>query len=273
MSMKTRRFIVAAVAALLLAPLGASTALAAAPANDTPSGAIAVSVPSTVVQDTSEATTDSLDAALNDQCGAPVTNGSVWFSYTDTSGEGLLVDVSGSDFTAGVIIVAGEPTTDSTIVACGPDFAAVRGEAGTTYFIMAFSDTDGVIGGNLVADFSELPPAPEATLTVDPKATAYRDGSLLLRGTYSCTNADGYSSDVEGTVTQTVGRLKIEGYFFVYPLECDGAVHPWEAIVTSSTGLFAGGKATSVAVAIACGFFECTGTEVVQKLRVTRAGR
>ena len=273
MSMKTRRFIVAAVAALLLAPMGASTALAAPPANDTPSGAIAVGVPSTVVQDTSEATTDSVDAALNTQCGAPATNGSVWFTYTDSTGDGLLVDVSGSDFTAGVIIVAGEPTADSVVVACGPDGVAVRGEAGTTYYVMAFSDTVGVIGGNLVADFSALPPAPEATLTVEPRATAYKDGSLLLRGTYSCTNADGYSSDVEGTVTQTVGRTKIEGFFFVYPLECDGDVHPWEAIVTSSNGLFAGGKAISVAVVIACGFFDCTGTEVVQKLQVTRAGR
>jgi hypothetical protein len=271
--MKTRRFIVAAVAALLLAPMGASTALAAPPGNDVPSGALAVSVPSTVVQDTSEATTDSLDAALNGQCGAPVTNGSVWFTYTDTTGEGLLVDVSGSDFAAGVIIVAGEPTTDSSIVTCGPDYAAVSGGVGTTYYVMAFSDTAGIIGGNLVANFSALPPPPESTLTVDPRATAYRDGSLLLRGTYSCTNADGYSSDVEGTVTQTVGRLKIEGYFSVYPLECDGAVHPWEAIVTSSNGLFAGGKATSVAVTFACGLFECTGTEVVQKLRVTRSGR
>ena len=153
--------------------------------------------------------------------------------------------MSGSDFTAGVIIVAGEPTADSVVVACGPDGAAVRGDAGTTYYVMAFSDTVGVIGGNLVADFSALPPAPEATLTVEPRATAYKDGSLLLRGTYSCTNADGYSSDVEGTVTQTVGRTKIEGFFFVYPLECDGDVHPWEAIVTSSNGLFAGGKATS----------------------------
>jgi hypothetical protein len=271
--MKTRRFIVAAVAALLLAPMGASTALAAPPANDKPSGAIAVSVPSTVVQDTSQATTDAVDAALNIQCGAPVTNGSVWFTYQDATGEGLLVDVTGSNFTAGVIIVAGDPATDGTLVACGPGGAAVRGDAGTTYYVMAFSDTVGVIGGNLVADFSALPPAPEATLTVEPKATAYKDGSLLLRGTYSCTNADGYSSDVEGTVTQTVGRLKIEGFFLVYPLECDGTVHPWEAIATSSNGLFAGGKAVSVAVVIACGFLECTGTEVVQKLQVTRAGR
>jgi hypothetical protein len=138
---------------------------------------------------------------------------------------------------------------------------------------MAFSDTEGVIGGNLVADFSVPPPAPEATLTVEPKATAYRDGSLLLRGTYSCTNADGYSSDVEGTVTQTVGRTKIEGFFFVYPLECDGAVHSWEAIATSSNGLFAGGKATSVSLVFACGEFECTVVEVDQKLQVTRAGR
>ncbi|HET8988546.1 MAG TPA: hypothetical protein VFN43_08560, partial [Humibacillus sp.] len=105
--MKTRRFIVAAVAALLLAPMGASTALAAPPVNDTPSGAITVSVPSTVVQDTSKATTDSLDAALNTQCGAPATNASVWFTYTDATGEGLLVDVTSSDFSAGIFIVAG----------------------------------------------------------------------------------------------------------------------------------------------------------------------
>lgn len=271
--MKTRRFIVATVAALLLAPMGASTALAAAPANDTPSGAIAVSVPSTVVQDTSKATTDSLDAALNTRCGAPATNGSVWFTYTDATGEGLLVDVSASDFTAGVLIVAGEPTVDSDVLACGPDATAVRGDAGTTYYVMAFSDTAGVNGGKLVASFSALPPAPEATLTVEPKATAYRDGSLLLRGTYSCANADGYSSDIEGTVTQTVGRTKIEGFFFVYPLECDGDVHQWEGTVTSSNGLFAGGKATSVALVLACGVFECAVTEVDQKLQVTRAGR
>ena len=271
--MKTRRFIVAAVAALLLAPMGAVTAFAAPPVNDLPSGAITVSVPSTVLQDTSGATTDALDAALNAKCGAPVTNGSVWFRYTDTSGEGLLVDVSGSDFAAGVIIVAGETTAGGTFATCGPGSALVRGEAGTTYYVMAFSDSEGVIGGDLVADFSVPPPAPEATLTIEPKATAYRDGSLLLRGTYSCTNADGYSSDISGTVTQTVGRTKIEGYFFVNPLECDGGVHAWEAVVTSSNGLFAGGKAISVAVVITCGEFDCTGTEVVQKLQVTRAGR
>ena len=150
-------------------------------------------------------------------------------------------------------------------MACGPGGAAVRGDAGTTYYVMAFSDTVGVIGGNLVADFSALPPAPEATLTVEPRATAYKDGSLLLRGTYSCTNADGYSSDVEGTVTQTVGRLKIEGFFLVYPLECDGDRAPVGGHRHEQQRALRRRQGRSVALVVACGFLECTVTEVVQK--------
>lgn len=63
-----------------------------------------------------------------------------------------------------------------------------------------------------------------------------------------CANDDAF---IDGTVTQTVGRTKIQGGFFVYPLECDGQVHTWEAIATSYNGLFAGGRAASVSFGIA----------------------
>lgn len=89
-------------------------------------------------------------------------------------------------------------------------------------------------------------------MTVNPRATAYKDGSAPVSGTYSCLNADGYGSDVEDELVQQVGRVKITGSFFVYPLECDGAVHPWNGVVTSHNGLFAGGKAANVTVAFAC---------------------
>ena len=117
-------------------------------------------------------------------------------------------------------------------MACGPTSVAVSGgEPGTTYYVVAFSDTE-VNGGNLSVTFSALPPAPETTLTVDPTGRAFKDGSAQLTGTYSCTNASDYDSDIEGTLTQRVGRFKVNGFFFVYPLMCDGQVHPWEALVT-----------------------------------------
>ena len=271
--MRAPRLLAVLAAAALLAPLGATTA-SAAPTNDTVAGATVITgLPATITQDTSTATTDSVDAALNALCGAPATNGSVWFTYTDTTGNGLLVDVSGSSFSAGVAIVAGDPTAGGDLLSCMPGGGAARGAAGTTYYVMAFSDTPSVVGGTLVARFSDLGPAPEAMVTVDPRATAYKDGSARLTGTYSCLNADGYSSDVEGELVQQVGRVKITGNFFVYPLECDGAVHPWEAIVTSQNGLFAGGKAANVTLALACGLADCTAAFAEQRVQLSRNGK
>jgi hypothetical protein len=272
--MKGRHFLVAAITAALAVPTAATTALAAPPGNDNPSGAIVIStVPTTISQDTAEATTDALDATLNQQCGAPATNGSVWFTYTDTTGDGLLVDVSTSDFSAGAMIVEGDPTAGGFVVACGPGSTAARGAPGTTYYVMAFSDTPGVPGGNLVASFDSLPPAPISTLTVDPRATAYKDGSVRLTGTYSCSNANGFLSDIEGTVVQQVGRVKINGFFLVSPLECDGAVHSWEAFAFSDNGLFAGGKAANVSVIFACGDFDCGVSFVEQRVQISRNGK
>lgn len=267
--MKLRRLLAASAVALLLGPLGA-TAAVAAPANDTAAGAVVIdSLPATHEQVTTDATTDDLDASLNAMCGAPATNGSVWFRYADATGEGLGVDVSASGFSAGVMIVAGDPTTDGQLVACGPGGSSFRGEPGTEYWIMAFSDNEAVTGGNLVITFEALPAAPTASLTVEGDATAYRDGSLSLRGTYSCTNA--YDAWVDGQVVQTVGRLKITGWFSFGPLECDGQTHGWDAVVTSDNGLFAGGKATSVSMAIACNDYECGFSEpVFQSLKVRR---
>lgn len=270
--MRAPRFLVALAAAALLAPLGATTA-SAAPTNDTVAGATAVtSLPTTIIQDTTTATTDSVDASLNANCGAPATNGSVWFTYTDTTGEGLVVDLSASDFSAGAMIVEGDPTAGGSLVSCGPVFAAVLGAPGTTYYVMAFSDTPGTTGGTLSVTFDKAPPAPTAGLTIAPRAKAYKDGSMLLTGTYSCTNAD-FFSDLSGQVVQTVGRTKITGFFDVFGLQCDGDVHPWEAVVTSDNGLFAGGKAANVSVVLACGLIECAEQVAAQKVQVSRNGK
>ena len=82
-----------------------------------------------------------------------------------------------------------------------------------------------------------------------------------------------YGSDVEGSVTQVVGRKKITGYFVVAPLTCDGETHPWEALVVSDTGLFAGGKAANFSLAIACGLLDCGFADASGTVQVSRSGK
>lgn len=270
--MRVLRIAGSAAAAVLLLPFLAPAAFAAPAPNDTAANATVVTtLPTTITQDTTEATTDALDAALNAGCGAPFTNASVWFSYTDPDGGGVLADMSASDYAGGFIVTEGDPA-DGNLVACGPTTVGFATAPGTTYYVVAFSDT-AVNGGQLVVTFDEAPPAPEVSVTVDPKGTAYKDGSALLSGTYSCTNAIGDFSAVEGTMTQTVGRLKITGFFFVAPLECDGATHPWEAVVFSDNGLFRGGKAATVAFAFACGDFECSVGYAEQNVKLSNGRR
>ena len=55
------------------------------------------------VLDTTEATTDADDAQFNASCGAPATDASVWYTLVGTD-EVVIVDVSGSDYSAGVLV-------------------------------------------------------------------------------------------------------------------------------------------------------------------------
>ena len=107
--MKHSKMFVALVAAAALLPLTAPAAYAAVPGNDVPSGAVTLTIGQTWTEDTTEATTDALDAALNQKCGAPFTNASVWFTYTDPTGAGFMADLTASSYAGGFIVTAGDP--------------------------------------------------------------------------------------------------------------------------------------------------------------------
>ena len=263
------RVALAALGAVTLLPMSALTAQAAVPANDLPSGATVITaLPTTINQNTVGATTDAVDAALN--CGAPATNGSVWFRYTATDNGGLLVDGTASNYGVGFFITAGDPTTGEEL-ACAPDVAAVATTAGQTYYVVAFSDTVGVMGGNLSVTFSVAPPPPTIdSITVNPKGVAFKDGSAQISGTLNCTGAD--YVDLFGQVIQKVGRTKIVGDFYT-PAGCDGTTQAWSAYATSQNGYFAGGKAATVAIALACNVVQCTDGYVEQIVQLSRSAR
>jgi hypothetical protein len=206
-----------------------------------------------------EATTDADDQSANVDCGAPATDASVWYAFTATADGGVVVDVSQSDYSAGVIVVTGVPGSFE-FQACGPGTVPFSAVAGTTYYVLAFDDQfdGGGNGGLLRISFNAAPPPPSVDFTVDPIGTVdQRTGVATLTGTFTCSDAD--FLDVSGELRQPVGRFTIFGPFgfFVDGSSCDGTPQPWTAEVTPVNGKFTGGKSATVTFTFACGPFEC----------------
>ncbi len=124
-----------------------------------------------VVQDTSEATTNAGDDALNADCGAPATNGSVWYKYTPSVNRPFVLDQSASDFEGGFLVFEGTPTAESFLT-CGPGMVAVDGQAGTTYNIMVISTDADRRQARPVAE--EPTPGAQVHVTIAKRGQAYR---------------------------------------------------------------------------------------------------
>lgn len=267
--MRARGLHLSAIVALALVPLVASPASAAPPANDEAPGAVALSLGDTVEQDTTEATTTVDDAALNnDNCGAPATNASVWYSFTPSADAKVLLDVSQSDYTAGLMVFKGTPS-DDTFRGCGPDAVGINAKSGKTYTIMAFSDTD-VIGGNLVISATKAA-TPKVHVTVAKHGLAFHGGggAAKLHGSYSCKHNESFS-ELDARLLQRAGRLKIQAVRGIGAL-CDGKSHHWSARLVSPVGYFARGPAIARVSLISCGVLECRVDRAKRHVRLTWA--
>lgn len=265
------RFVTALAVVGIAAGIGvplASPALAAAPNNDTVGGATAVTtLPFDDTVDSSQATTDSNDSQLNAQCGAPATNGSVWYSYTPAQDGGVVFDVSGSDYSSGLIVAEGGPGT-WFVDTCGPGSVGLPVFAGTTYYVLAFSDTPGVTGGHLVFHADQAPPPPTLQLSVNKTGKVDHYGNAVVSGTLTCTNAD--STFIEADLKQPVGRLAVSGSGYTGDIPCDGTPQRWSAVVTPDNGKFAGGKAATFTFAIGCGQIFCSDTFATQSVKLSK---
>lgn len=252
-----KRRVVPVILASMLSLGVAVPVLAAAPGNDTYAGKTLISaIPFSESPDTSEATTDADDDQMNPpDCGAPATDASVWYELNLTTSAFVAVDVSGSDYTAGVSVATGSPGSFS-FVTCGPSavaFAAVGGEA---YTILVFDDQlDGEgIGGILTILVDEAPPPPAIDVTVDSTGTFTKSGSAIVSGTVVC-DAGAESAFVDVQLRQRAGRFFIDGFGGTGIL-CDGTVQPWTVEVLGN-GLYKGGNATATVFALACNAFAC----------------
>src|SRR5919106_165995 len=192
MAKRSFSYLVTGLAAGMLMFVQTSTAVAAPPSNDTFGGATVVSLGFSEQLDTTEATTDADDAQLNATCGAPATDASVWYAFTAAADGGVVVDVSQSDYTAGVLVGVGTQGSLET-VDCGPGTVGFTATAGTTYYILAIDDQEdgGGNGGTLQISFNEAPPPPTVDIVVDPVGRVDpQTGAAYLTGTYTCSNAE-----------------------------------------------------------------------------------
>jgi hypothetical protein len=259
---------IARLATSLLLCVSSGAAFAQPPSNDTVGGATPASIGFRQTLDTSQATTDGDDAQLNASCGAPATDASVWY-VIQGSDQGVLVDVSRSSYSAGVLVGVGSPGSLQT-VACGPGTVAFYAAAGTTYYVLAIDDqSDGSAnGGTLNISFQATPPPPTLDITVDRFGTVnHQTGAATISGTYTCSNGDFLGVSVEAR--QTVGRFIISGFgFFEEAGACDGTSHPWSAEIISQNGKFAGGKSLALTFAYSCGALECSTSYVEQTVQL-----
>lgn len=255
-----RKHLVVLVGLLLVGSLaGAAPVLAATPANDTYPNLQTITVGFTDTVTTTEATTDADDLDIAAGCiGVPALDASVWYSLTATADMGIVVDVSASNYSAGVIIASGS-LGSFTVEACGPGASAWSAVSGVTYTILVFdSQEDGAgNGGTLEINVEEAPPPPELSLTVNPRGTFNsHTGGAVISGTVTCTGEADYTY-IDVSVRQKVGRLFIDGYGFIEGFTCDGTTQAWSTDIFPNTGIFKGGRAITVTFAVACGAFEC----------------
>jgi hypothetical protein len=256
-----RKRIAVLVGLLIIVSLAAAgPVLAAAPTNDTLGGAADIaSLPFNATLDTSEATTDSDDVDINAQCGAPATDASVWYTITPAANGAIAVDVSGSNYSAGVIVASGT-SGNWTVEACGPGATAWLTTSGVTYTILIFDDQqDGSgNGGNLVIKADEIPPPPEISLTVNPRGIFdSHTGGARVNGTVTCTGGPTDFSFIDVFMRQKTGRLFIDGEGFIEGFDCDGSTQNWTVDIFPFNGVFKGGRTATVTFAVACGEFLC----------------
>jgi hypothetical protein len=222
--------------------------------------------------DTTEATTDADDTEAAAQCGAPPTDASVWYEYTATSDAGFIVDTNSSTYSTGILVMTGSPGSFS-LLTCGAGSVFVSSTGGETYAILVidYQGDGGGNGGTLNIGIDEVPPPPVLDVTIASSGGFNaKTGAATIRGTLSCTGGDVEGKNfIDVQVGQQIGRIKFSGEgFTTFP--CDGTAQTWSAEVFSSTGKFAGGKATVTMFAVASGpgggdFVEATATVTLKK--------
>jgi len=254
-----------------MAILGAAPGvLAAVPANDAYNGRVTVGDGYKATVDTTAATSDANDDAINADCGFVDTDASVWYELAGTD-ETYVIDVSAADYAAGAIVATGDPVNGFNLVTCDLGRVGLFASAGTTYTILVFDsqlDFEGNGGSLSIAVDTTAPPSLDA-FTVDPLAHFSRDGSVTVSGSATCSGKPLAYTYLEVTLGQRDGRETVSASRGVTDgFACDGTEQTWTVTVQADSAYFRHGRATVQGLVQVCSFTKCDGTEFSERLRL-----
>jgi hypothetical protein len=241
-------------------------ALAVAPSNDLPAGALTISsIPTSITENTTEATVSTDDFG----CGSGgFDHATVWYTFTPAADVNLAIDATASSYDVGVNVFEGVADA-AHLLNCFGGPGATQLTGGTTYYIMfADADEDATNGGTLNADLSVAPPRIEVSLTVDSIGKVDKAGVATLTGTISCT-ADADLADIQVSLRQQVGRFTIHGSAFT-GATCGPSGSTWWIQIRGDNGTFGSGKATADVFAEACDQFSCGDASTSKSLRLQK---
>lgn len=260
--------LVAVLGSLVLLGSLSGTALAVAPGNDLPGGAVAITaIPATINQDTTESTVTSADDI---GCGSGgLDQATVWYTLTLPDTTLVLVDASASDYAVGVNAFVGTAAPEN-LFNCVEGALSFEAVGGTTYVLM-FADIDGdaTNGGQLHVSIDVAPPPIEIALTVDPVGKVNpQTGEAAATGTISCSQPADFS-EIQVNLRQAIGRFTVQGFGFASSA-CEPSPTAWWVSVSGETGKFAPGRATVQVLAFACDTFSCDEESLSANLRLRR---
>jgi hypothetical protein len=269
------RFAVTGGIVVLWGLWSASIAWAAAPVNNTFSGATPVVVPSSTSEDTSSATAGKADPTDCFSSGA-----TVWFSYAATADQTLQADTVGSSYGTSLEVVTGSPGAFADLGCTGGNFpngqSAVRFDAhqGQTYYFVvgACCYDPSLRGGNLTFNLAAAaPPVTVTGFTVNGRATLNRAGGIItVSGTYVCSStALGASTDVSGAVNEVFGHQFASGSFDTGWMPCATTPTAWSAqVFPGGSVAFGSGQASLQASDTTCDAFTCDGRNTARLIRI-----
>lgn len=242
-------------------------ALAAAPANDLPAGAVAyAAIPLTIDQDTTEAAVSADDIG----CGSGGEDqATVWYTLTLANTTELLADATGSDYDVGVNVFTGSADAGN-LVTCVGGAASFTADAGTTYYLMfADIEDDKINGGQLHVVIDVAPPPLEVSLTVDAAGKVNpKTGEATISGSLTCSRTADFG-EVDVNLRQAIGRFTIHGSGLAAPT-CGPTPTTWWVSVTGDNGRFGPGKAAADVSAFACDATSCGDASVSASVRLRK---